>query len=161
MALRLMFRFVGAVLIPIRISDPPDPARRDRFYLLFACAERSRSIHTNSPRRSSPSSTSTLRQAQDSASSAHAATQRPARPDTYRIVLRMFHPAGGENSGASLAGSVMRNGITWQRSDRILALPRFQVARNVLEVFRSDLRLVEARHYAQSVAHLETLHETG
>jgi len=24
----------------------------------------------------------------------------------------MFHPAGGENSGASLAGSVMRNGIS-------------------------------------------------
>ena len=34
------------------------------------------------------------------------ATQRPPR-----IVLRMFHPAGGENSGASLGGSVMRNGI--------------------------------------------------
>jgi len=35
------------------------------------------------------------------------ATQRPPR-----IVLRMFHPADGENSGASLGGSVMRNGIT-------------------------------------------------
>jgi len=27
------------------------------------------------------------------------------------VVLRMFHPAGGENSDASLAGSVVRNGI--------------------------------------------------
>jgi len=35
------------------------------------------------------------------------ATQRPPR-----IVLRMFHPADGENSGASLGGSVMRNGIS-------------------------------------------------
>jgi len=34
-------------------------------------------------------------------------TQRPPR-----IVLRMFHPADGENSGASLGGSVLRNGIT-------------------------------------------------
>jgi len=33
-------------------------------------------------------------------------TQRPPR-----IVLRMFHPAGGENSGASLAVSARRNGI--------------------------------------------------
>ena len=29
-----------------------------------------------------------------------------------RIVLRMFHPADGENSGASLSGSVMRIGIS-------------------------------------------------
>ena len=28
------------------------------------------------------------------------------------VVLRMFHPADGENSGASLAGSVLGNGIT-------------------------------------------------
>ena len=34
-------------------------------------------------------------------------TQRPPR-----IVLRMFHPADGENSGASLGGPVVRNGIT-------------------------------------------------
>ena len=41
---------------------------------------------------------------------ADAGGQRAER--SPRIVLRMFHPAGGENSGASLAGSVMRNGIT-------------------------------------------------
>jgi len=40
-------------------------------------------------------------------SSAVRRTQRPPR-----IVLRMFHPAYGENSGASLGGPVMRNGIT-------------------------------------------------
>jgi len=38
---------------PIRSTDPPDPARRHRFCLLFACAERSRSIHLTPPRRSS------------------------------------------------------------------------------------------------------------
>ena len=41
------------VLIPFGSTDLPDPARRDRFYLLFACAERSRSIRITSPRRSS------------------------------------------------------------------------------------------------------------
>jgi len=41
-------------------------------------------------------------------------THRPPRPDMYRDVLRMFHPADGENSGASLGRSVLRNGIIAQ-----------------------------------------------
>jgi len=39
--------------------------------------------------------------------SAFRRTQQPPR-----IVRRMFHPAGGENSGESLAGSAKRNGST-------------------------------------------------
>jgi len=40
------------------------------------------------------------------------ATQRLPRPDMYRDVLRIFHPADGENRGASLGKSVMRNGVS-------------------------------------------------
>jgi len=49
-------------------------------------------------------------------------THRPPRPDMYRDVLRMFHPAEGENSGASLGRSVTRIGIIAQFG-LLLALP--------------------------------------
>jgi len=62
-------------------------------------------------------------------------TQRPPR-----IVLRMFHPADGENSGASLGGSVLRNGIT--------IFNRFRTNQvNTFHALAPAFRRAPSRHY--------------
>jgi len=73
-------------LIPIRSIDPPD-----------LLAPRKVGTMTLFPHYFS----------EEVVASAGRRTQRPPR-----IVLRMFHPADGENSGASLGGSVLRNDIS-------------------------------------------------
>ena len=102
-------------------AEPPAAAswnaeRRDLHALVPAVAHADERVgNTNSHYRSTRSTCSPKGRDDDAFSSLLLRGGRPvatARQRPPRIVLRKFHPAGGENSGASLGGSVMRNGIS-------------------------------------------------